>query len=116
MTELSFDFDRFRVAHEGRDAAARLSFYAEDAEWIEYGPDPSACLRRTKGREAIREFLHTTTAWPEILAIDAPEVDADRVRFRAWVRDAEGHRLTEHVMLLTQEGRIRRQVDVGVAE
>jgi hypothetical protein len=116
MTAPSFDFDRFRAAFESRNAAAWLGFYADDAEWIEYGPDLSACLRRMVGREAISEFLRATTAWPEVLAVEEPEVDADRVRFCARIRDADGHRLVEHVMLITQDGRIRRQVDVDVIE
>ena len=116
MSEPSFDFDQFRAAYEARNPEAWLGFYAEDAEWIEYGPDLSACLRRSAGRAAISEFLHGTRIWPEVLGFEEPEIDADRVRVRVRIRDAEGHRLVEHVMLLTQDGRIRRQVDVGVAE
>jgi hypothetical protein len=116
MTSASFDIDEFRAAYQARNPSAWLGFYAEDAEWIEYGPDLSACRRRTVGREAIRRFLQATTTWPEVLAIEEPEIDADRVRFCVRIRDAEGHRMVEHVMLLTQDGRIRRQVDVDVAE
>lgn len=116
MSEPSFDFDQFRAAYEARNAGAWLGFYAEDAEWIEYGPDLSACLGRRTGHAEISEFLHGTTTWPEVLGFEEPEIDADRVRVRVRICDAEGHRLIEHVMLLTQDGRIRRQVDVGVAE
>ena len=116
MPESLFDFDQFRAAYQARNPAAWLHFYADDAEWIEYGPDLTACRRRTAGRPAIGEFLRATTTWPEVLGLEEPEIDADRVRFRARVRDADGHRLVEHVMLLTQDGRIRRQVDVEVSE
>ena len=115
MTGPAFDFDAFRAAYEARDAAAWLGFYADDAEWIEYGPNLSACRRRTVGRAEIDEFLRAT-AWPEVLGCDEPEVDADRMRFRARLRLADGHGLVEHVMLITEDGRIRRQVDVEVTD
>ena len=115
MTGPSFDFDGFRAAYEARDAAAWLGFYADDAEWIEYGPDQSSCRRRTVGRAELGDFLQAAT-WPEVIGCEEPEVDADRVRFCARIRDAEGHRMVEHVMLLTHDGRIRRQVDVDVSE
>ena len=116
MTGPSFDFDQFRIAYKARDAGSWLDFYTDDAEWIEYGPDLSACLRRMAGRAAIGEFLRATSTWPEVLGIEEPEVDTDRIRFRVRIRDAEGHRLVDHVMLLTEDGRIRRQVDIGVSE
>lgn len=115
MTGPSFDFAKFRAAYEARDAAAWLDFYADDAEWIEYGPNLSACLRRMIGRAEISKFLQAAS-WPEVLGFEEPEVDADRVRFCARIRDADGHRMVEHVMLLTQDGQIRRQVDVDVSE
>lgn len=108
----SFDFPAFRAAYEARDAAAWLGFYAEDAEWIEYRPDCTECHRRTLGRTAIGEFLAAAAEWPEVLAVEEPEIEADRLRFRAWVGQPDGRRIVEHVMLLTGDGRIRRQVDV----
>jgi hypothetical protein len=68
------------------------------------------------GRAAIGEFMRATTTWPVVLAVEEPEIDADRVRFCARIRDADGHRMVEHVMLLTEGGRIRRQVDVDISE
>jgi hypothetical protein len=116
MNQQVFDFDGYRTAFETRNAGAWLRFYADDAEWVEYGPDLSTCRRRMVGRTAIADFLQATATWPEVLAIEAPEIDADRVRFCARICDEDGHRMVEHVMLLTQDGRIRRQVEVDVAE
>lgn len=107
----SFDFPAFRAAYEARDAAAWIGFYAEDAEWIEYVPDLTACNRRTIGRAAIAELL-AAAAWPELLALEEPEIDMDRIRFRVRLGHATGRRIVDLVMLVTEAGRIVRQVDV----
>jgi ketosteroid isomerase-like protein len=114
MPEQPFDVDRFRAAYRARDLAAWLEFYAEDAAWISCGPNGSDDLRCALGHAAIAQLLRDTARWPEVLAVGEPEVEADRVRFRAWCRKDNGERSVTHVMLLTERGRIRRQVDVDV--
>lgn len=114
MPAPSFDFPAFRAAYEARDVAAWLDFFADEAEWIEYRPDRPACHRWTIGRTAIGEFLSEAAPWPSVLSVEEPEIDAGRVRFRAWLSHPDGRRIIEHVMLLTTDGRIRRQVDVEV--
>jgi hypothetical protein len=116
MPEQSFDVDRFRAAYRARDLAAWLEFYTEDAAWIFCGPDGSGDLRCTTGHAAIAQLLRGAACWPEVVAIDEPEIDADRVRFRAWWRTDNGQQSVRHVMLLTLGGRIRRQVDVDVTQ
>jgi hypothetical protein len=108
----SFDFPAFRAAYAARDLAAWVGFYADDAEWIEYLPDLPSCHRRTVGRAAIAEFLSAAATWPELIAVEEPEIDGDRVRFLVRVGHADGRRMIDLVMLAVEAGRIVRQVDV----
>ena len=116
MPETSFDFDGFRSAYEAGEAAAWLSFYAEDAEWIAYWDDPPTLSRRATGRVAIGEVLTEAGAWSHRLDLQEPETDVDRIRFRARVVLPEGRRLVEHVMLTIDGDRIRRHVEVAALD
>lgn len=116
MPEQAFDVDRFRAAYRARDVTVWLGFFAEDAAWVSCGPDESDDLHCVMGQAAIAQVLRETVRWPEVLDVDEPEVDANHVRFRAWCRKDNGQRSVRHVMLLTEGGRIRRQVDVDVTD
>ncbi len=116
MPGMSFDFDGYRAACESRSTTAWLAFYAEDAHWLEYRQDPLVLVSRAVGRTAIGETLTEIGRWPDLIAIEEPEVDLDRIRFRASSRPAGGRRMVDHVMLTVAGGRIQRQVSVVAFE
>ena len=112
MPGMSFNFDSYRAACESRSTAAWLAFYADDAQWLEYREDPLLLVSRAVGRAAIGETLTELGRWPDLLAIEEPEVDMDRIRFRALSRPAGGRRMVDRVMLTIAGDRIQRQVSV----
>ena len=112
MPETSFDFDSFRAACEARNTAAWLAFYADDADWIEYRQDPLVLVSRAVGRTAISQSVTQLGRWPDLQSLEAPEVELDRVRFRALSRPAGGRPMVDHVMLTIAGSRIQRQVSV----
>jgi hypothetical protein len=113
---MSFDFDSYRAACESRSREALLAFYADDAHWLEYRQDPVILVSRAVGRTAIGETLTELGRWPDLVAIDEPEVDADRIRFRVLSRPEGRRRMVDHVMLTVAGDRIQRQVSVVAFE
>lgn len=112
MSEISFDFDGYRAACEAGAMAAWLVFFADDVDWIEYRQEPLVLVRRATGRTIIGESLTKPGRWSELLAIEEPEVELDRIRFRALSRPAGGQRMVDHVMLTVAADRIQGQVSV----
>jgi hypothetical protein len=116
MTDMSFDFDSYKAACEARSTPAWLAFYADDVHWLEYRLDPLILVSRAVGRSAIGETLTELGRWPDLQAIEEPEVDVDRIRFRAVSRPAGSRRMVDHVMLTIAGDRIQRQVSVVAFE
>ena len=112
MPGTSFDLDRYRAACEARSTGDWLAFYAPDAEWIEYRQSPLVLVSRVVGRSALAESLTELGRWPDLLALEEPEVDQDRIRFQAVSRPKGGRRMVDHVMLTIAGNQIRRQVSV----
>lgn len=108
-----FDFAAFRSAFEACDVAAWSSFYAADAEWLEYKHSyPPSSPRRIAGRGAITEFLGRIREAGVTLEISDEVVGPERAAFCLWCTLADGRRIIEHVIVHFRGGRIARQVDV----
>ena len=116
MPGMSFDFDSYKAACESRSTATWLAFYADDAHWLEYRLDPLILVSRAVGRTAISETLTEFGRWPDLQAVEEPEADGDRFRFRARSGPAGGRRMVDHVMLTIADDRIQRQVSVVTFE
>ena len=116
MPRMAFYFDSYKAACEARSTPAWLAFYADDAHWLEYRLDPLILVSRAVGRQSIAESLTELGRWPDLVAIEEPEVDADRIRFRARSRPRGGRGMVDHVMLTVAGDRIQRQVSVVAFE
>jgi hypothetical protein len=109
----TFDFEAFRRAFVGKDAAAWSAFYADDAEWVEYRhSNPPRSPNRMAGRGAIDAFVNAVSSAPLTIAIDDDVVSHERIAFRVTATFPDGRRIIEHVIAEHRDGRIVRQVDV----
>lgn len=108
-----FDYAAFREAFSRKDADAWASFYADDAEWIEYRHDaPPRAPRRKVGKAQITEFMRAVA--PKDIAIELTDevLARERAAFRVTCTFPDGRRIIEHVILTLHDGKITRQVDV----
>lgn len=110
----SFDFDAFKQAFESQDVDRWITFYAPDAEWIEYRHDcPPRAPHRMVGRSDIEFFLGQVKKSNVSLAITDEILGPARAAFCVTCTLSDGERrIIEHVIIHYSNGRITRQVDV----
>lgn len=108
----AFDFAGFKRAFEGKDAAAWAGYFAEDGEWIEYRHTnpPHSPNRMDKAR--LTQHVAAVAEAPVNLVIEDEIVADGRAAFRVIVALPDGRRIIEHVMIYTEGGKIKRQIDV----
>jgi ketosteroid isomerase-like protein len=112
-TMTGFDFAAFRTAFEAKDVATWLSFYAEDADWVEFRHDaPPHVPHRKRGHAQISRFLARVAAADIDLVVADEVVGSRRVAFAVTAILPGRRRVYEHVILHLRGGRIARQVDV----
>jgi len=95
----AFDFVAFRDAFLARDVDRWLSFYAPEAEWLEYRDANPPCAPNVMcGVDEIRRFLQEVAASPIKLAIENEVVDDQRAAFTLTVtfRGRAAHHREHH--------------------
>jgi hypothetical protein len=112
-TMAEFDFPAFRTAFETKDGSTWLTFYAEDAEWVEYRHDaPPRAPHRMRGHAQIGPFLAGVSAANIDLAVADEVIGPGCVAFAVITVLPGGRRVYEHVILHLRGTRNARQVDV----
>jgi len=110
----SFDFDAFKQAFLSQDVDKWVTFYAPDAEWIEYRhTNPPNAPNRVVGQSEIKAFLRRIKASNVSIAITDEILGPTRAAFCVTCTLSDGvRRIIEHVIIHYSNGRITRQVDV----
>ena len=110
----NFDFDSFKQAFVAKDVDGWASFYAPDAEWIEYRhSNPPNAPNRMVGLTDIKAFLGRVKASNVSIAISDEIIGPTRAAFCVTCTLSDGvRRIIEHVIIHYAHGRITRQVDV----
>ena len=110
----SFDFDAFKQAFLSQDVNKWVTFYAPDAEWIEYRhTNPPSAPNRMVGQSEIKAFLSRIKASNISIAITDEILGPTRAAFCVTCTLSDGvRRIIEHVIIHYSNGRITRQVDV----
>jgi ketosteroid isomerase-like protein len=114
MSDQSFDFEAFKRAFQSQDVDTWVTFYAPDAEWIEYRhTNPPRAPNRMVGQSDIRAFLGRVKASNVSITITDEILGPTRAAFCVTCTLADGvRRIIEHVIIHYSNGRITRQVDV----
>lgn len=109
----AFDFAAFEEAFERKDFDSWVSFYADDAEWIEYRhTSPPRAPNRMIGKQQIADFLARVCAADLGLTVADEVIGANRIAFSVDCAFPDGKRVFEHVIARIEDGRITNQVDV----
>jgi hypothetical protein len=109
----AFDFAAFKRAFERKDFDDWVSFYADDAEWIEYRhSSPPRSPSRMVGKPRIAEFLHEICGADLYLTIADEVIGEVRIAFSVDFALPGGRHVFEHVIAQVRDGQIIRQVDV----
>jgi SnoaL-like domain len=110
---VEFDFTAFKSAFEAKDAEAWASFYADDAEWIEYRHhSPPRAPNVMRGRETIAAFIRRVSDQPLTLKIEDEIIGDERAAFRLIVQLPDDRRIIEHIMIYFSGSKIGREIDV----
>jgi hypothetical protein len=81
-TKTGFDFPAFRTALVAKDVSTWLTFYAEDAKWVEYRHDaPPRAPHRMRGHAQIGSVLVGVAAADIDLAVADAVIGPGRVAF-----------------------------------
>jgi ketosteroid isomerase-like protein len=109
----AFDFAGYQRAVERLDVEQWASFYADDAEWIEYREaNPPRAPNVMRGDASIREFVQGIANAGIQLIIEREVVDDVRAAYMLTATLGDGRRVIENVILDHDGGRITRQIDV----
>ena len=109
----AFDFPAFKRAVERKDVEAWSSFYADDADWIEFKPSaPPRAPRVMRGRAEIEAFLHAVAADPVRLELSHELVGEERAAFRVTCTLPDGRRIVEHAIAELRGGLIAQVSEV----
>lgn len=112
--ESSFEFSAFKQAVTSQDVEAWISFYAPDAEWIEYRHShPPHAPNRMVGQSDIKAFLSRVKGSNVSLSISDEVIGPTRAAFCLTCTLSGGvRRIIEHVIIHYTDTKITRQVDV----
>jgi len=102
------------MAFQSQDVETWVTFYAPDAEWIEYRhTNPPNAPNRMVGQPAIKAFLGRFNASNISIVITDEILGPTRAAFCVTCTLPDGVRqIIEHVIIHYSNGRITRQVDV----
>jgi ketosteroid isomerase-like protein len=111
---MPFDFSAYARALEAKDVDALVTFYAEDAVWVEYKPGaPPSAPAVVRGRAAIGDLLREVAADAGVtLTVSHAVVGEDRIAFRITVGLAGGRHDIEHAICELRDGLIAEHVEV----
>lgn len=108
-----FNFSGYKTAFSTSDAEAWISYYAPDAEWIEYRHfNPPRSPNIMAGIQKINEHIRGVSASRLKIKIEDEVIGPDRAAFRVWIILGDGRQIIEHVFIYYSNGKINRQVDV----
>ena len=109
----AFDFVAFRDALVARDVDRWLSFYAPDAEWLEYrNANPPRAPNAMRGIDEIGRFMREVAASPIKLTIENEVVADQRAAFTLTVPFDDGRRIIENIIIEHRNGKVVREIDV----
>lgn len=113
-TGSSFDFPAFKQAFTSQDVESWVSFYASDAEWIEYRhTHPPRAPIRMVGQCDIKVFLEYVKSSNVTLSISDEVIGPTRASFCVICTLSDGmRRIIEHVIVHFTGNKITRQVNV----
>jgi ketosteroid isomerase-like protein len=107
------DFAAFKRAFERKDFESWLSFYADDAGWIEYRHfSPPRSPHRMGGKRQVAEFLRRICDADLGITLTDEVVGEDRVAFSVDCALSDSGHVFEHVIAHVRDGQVVRQVDV----
>jgi ketosteroid isomerase-like protein len=107
------DFAAFKRAFERKDFDSCLTFYADDAEWIEYRhSSPPRSPNRMVGKRQIDVFLRVICDADLGITLADEVVGEDRSAFSVDCALSYGRHVFEHVIAHVRDGQVIRQVDV----
>jgi ketosteroid isomerase-like protein len=108
-----FDFAAFKRAFEHKDFDSWVSFYADDAEWLECRhSSPPRSPNRMIGKRQIVVFLRGICDADLGITLGDEVIGEDRVAFNVDCALSDGRHIFEHVIAYVRDGQILRQVDV----
>jgi ketosteroid isomerase-like protein len=108
-----FAYAAFKSAFETQNIETWLSFFDEDAEWIEYRHNaPPASPNRMRGKTEICAFLARVKSSDVRLELSDEVLGTTRAAFCVTCTLPDGRRIIENVIVHLKEGKIIRQVDV----
>jgi len=110
----NFDFDGFKRAFTTQNIDAWASYFADDAEWLEYRhTNPPRSPNRMVGKKEITNFLSRISGSGINLTISDEVIGPSRAAFCVTCLLPDGQRrIIEHVIIHYSQGKITRQVDV----
>jgi len=110
----SFDFDTFKKAFQSQDVETWITFYAPNAEWVEYRhTNPPHAPNRVVGQPEIKAVPGRVKASNISIVITDEILGPTRAAFCDTCTLSDGaRRIIEHVIIHYSNGRIIRQVDV----
>jgi ketosteroid isomerase-like protein len=112
-TETTFDVDALRRGIEGRDVAALLSLYGDDAELrIVDRASPPGNPRVLRGKQDVAAYLNDVCGRDMTHHLERVVVQGDTAAYLESCRYADGTRVLCSVVLDLAGGRIQRQVGV----
>lgn len=112
-TSGGFDYAAFKRAFEAQDIETWLSFFDENAEWIEYRHNaPPASPNRMCGKSEIGAVLGRVKSSNVRLELSDEVLGPTRAAFCVTCTLFSGRKIIEHVILHLKDGKILRQVDV----
>lgn len=108
-----FDFAGYRDAVLSLDADRWQSYYAPDAEWIEYRhTNPPRSPHVMVGHRAIEEFVRAVSAEPLTLTLENDVIGEQRAAYTLVVTRPDGLRIIENVIIEFRGDQIVNQIDV----
>ena len=109
----AFDFASFKRAYEHQNLDDWVSFYADDAEWIEYRDySPPRFPNRMVGKRQIAGFPREIYEADLDLTIADEVISMDRIAFSVDCAFPDSRYVFEHVIAHLRDGRIVCQVDM----
>jgi hypothetical protein len=113
-TGSGFDFPAFKQAFTSQDVESWISFYASDAEWIEYRhTHPPRAPDRMVGQRDIKIFLEHVKNSSVTLSISGEVIGSTHASFCVICTLSDGmRRIIEHVFIHYRGNKITRQVNV----
>ncbi len=109
----AFDFVAFKRAFERKDFEDWVSFYADDAEWIEYRyTSPPRSPNRMVGKRQIAVFLQEICGADLGITLADEVIGTGRIAFSVDCALPYGRHIFEHVIAHLKDGQVVCQVDV----